>query len=180
MNIANKLTVLRIVLIPVFLIFLLADYVPFGRHIAITIFVAASVTDALDGYLARSRNLITNFGKFLDPVADKLLVCAALIGLVELYILPAWVVIVIISRDFILMTFRMLASGNNVVIAADNVGKIKTIMQMAMIVYLMVGFSTPTMIMLGNALIGLVVILTIISAGNYIFKNLRVLDLGEI
>ena len=180
MNIANKLTVLRILLIPIFLVFLLTDLVPMGRYVAIAIFIIASITDALDGHLARTRNLITNFGKFLDPVADKLLVCAALIALVELSVLPAWVVIVIISRDFILMTFRMLASDSHVVIAADNVGKIKTILQMVMIVYLLVGFTLPVMITAGNVLIGLVVVLTIISAGNYILKNLRVLDLGQI
>jgi len=175
MNAANKLTMLRIFMIPLFLVFLLIDIVPGGRYIAIGIFVVAALTDALDGYIARSKNLITKFGKFLDPVADKLLVCAALVALVELSILPSWVVILIISRDFILMTFRMVASSENVVIAADNIGKIKTLLQMVMIVYLLFSFTQPPLILLGNVLIGLVVFLTILSAGGYILKNRSVL-----
>lgn len=180
MNIANKLTVLRIFLIPVFLVFLLTDFVAYSNEIALGIFIAASLTDALDGHLARSRNLITNFGKFLDPVADKMLVCSALIALVELSILPSWVVIVIISRDFILMTFRMLASSSNVVIAADKVGKIKTILQMVMIIYLLLGFGGELMAPVTYGLIWSVVLLTVISALNYIVKNISVLDLSNI
>ena len=188
MNIANKLTVLRIFLIPVFLIFLLMDLVPNGIHVAIAIFIIASITDALDGHLARSRNLVTNFGKFLDPIADKMLVCAALIALVELTILPAWVVIIIVSRDLMLSAFRMVATSSNVVIAADNIGKLKTIMQMIMIIYLLLIFDAPlivyhlndTLRSIGDILIGSVVLLTVASAANYIFKNIAVLKLENI
>ena len=163
-----------------FLVFLLAEIVPYGRYIAIAIFVVAAITDALDGHLARSKNLITNFGKFLDPVADKLLVCAALVALVELGVLPSWVVIVIISREFILMAFRMVASASNLILAADKIGKLKTVFQMTMIIYLMLMFNTPFMVQLGNVLIGLTVILTIVSAGNYILKNLSILRLDKV
>lgn len=177
MNLANKLTILRVFMIPIFLIFLLGNFVyePLNRYIAITIFILASLTDALDGYIARSRNLITNFGKFMDPVADKLLVCSALIAMVELNILPSWVVIIIISRDFILMTFRMVASSNNIVIAADNIGKIKTVAQMVMIIYLLFNFTGIIFIFIGNILIFTVLILTVVSAVSYILKNVSVL-----
>jgi len=180
LNIANKLTVLRIFLIPIFLFFLLGSIVPYGRYIAVAIFIVASITDAIDGYLARSKNLITTFGKFLDPVADKLLVCAALVALVEIGLLPSWVVIVIISRDFILMTFRMVASASNLILAADKVGKIKTIFQMVMIIYLLLMFNNPLLIQLGNVLIGLTVVLTVVSAGNYVAKNLSILRLDNV
>ena len=191
MNLANKLTMLRVFMIPIFLVFLLGSfnneslnkyidvfgfiYQPMARHIAILIFMSAALTDALDGHIARSRNMITNLGKFMDPVADKLLVCSALIAMVELNILHAWVVIVIISRDFILMTFRMVASSNNVVIAADKIGKIKTAAQMVMIIYLLFGFTAPTLVLVGNILIGIVIILTVLSATSYVFKNLDVI-----
>lgn len=193
MNLANRLTMLRVFMIPIFLVFLLGNftyeplnqympivnesfiYQPLHRYIAILIFVLASVTDALDGYIARSRNMITNLGKFMDPVADKLLVCSALIAMVELDILSAWVVIIIISRDFILMTFRMVASSNNVVIAADKIGKIKTVAQMVMIVYMLFSFTGSTLVLIGDALVGLVIVLTVLSAASYIFKNLDVI-----
>ena len=173
MNIANKLTLLRVAMIPLFLVFLLMDITEFDRLIAISIFVLASCTDWLDGYLARKMNLITNFGKFMDPVADKLLVCSALIALVELGLLPSWVVIIIISRDFILMTFRMIASDANIVIAADKIGKIKTMMQMVMIIYLMIDFNAPELF--GQVLVGAVIALTIVSASSYILKNVQLL-----
>lgn len=180
MNIANKLTLLRIILIPVFLVFLLMGITPYSKEIALGIFIVASITDALDGHLARSLNLITNFGKFLDPVADKLLVCSALIAFVQLNMLPAWVVIVIISRDFILMTFRMIASSSNIVIAADKIGKIKTIFQMVMIIYLLVGLEGAYTHLIDTTFIWAVVVLTVASALNYIIKNIAVLDLNNI
>ena len=111
MNLANKLTTLRVVLIPVFLVLLLSPLIaePINRYIAVGIFIAASITDFLDGYIARSRNMITNFGKFMDPLADKLLVCSALVSMVELGDLPAWVVVIILSREFAITGFRTLA-----------------------------------------------------------------------
>ncbi len=108
MNLPNKLTVLRVLLIPFFVLFTLVDLVPgYSKYIAVLIFIAASLTDLLDGKIARKYNLVTNFGKFMDPLADKLLVCAALICLVSEKLLPAWMVIIIISREFIISGFRL-------------------------------------------------------------------------
>lgn len=118
MNLANKLTLLRVFLIPVFMISILTNMfpAPYDRYIGVFIFVVASLTDFLDGYIARSRNMVTNFGKFMDPLADKLLVCAALISMVYLGDLSAWVVIIIISREFIITGFRTLAVEANIVL----------------------------------------------------------------
>src|SRR5699024_4695521 len=137
MNTPNKLTLFRVVMIPFFVVFMLA---PIGgaaaKWIALAIFIIASLTDALDGYLARRDNLITDFGKFMDPLADKLLVCSALICLVELDKIPCWVVIIIIAREFIISGFRLIAADNGVVIAASYWGKFKTVSQMVMIILL--------------------------------------------
>ena len=135
MNLPNKLTLFRVILIPFFLVFLMSDFWGMiGNWIALGIFVVASLTDFLDGKIARKYNLVTNFGKFMDPLADKLLVCSALIGFIELGVLPSWFVIVIISREFIISGFRLIASDNGVVIAASWWGKFKTTFQMAMII----------------------------------------------
>ncbi len=172
MNIANKLTVLRVLLIPVFLYLFFATYIDGYRYFACTIFVIAAVTDALDGYLARSRNLVTNFGKFADPLADKLLVATALISLVQTNELSAVIVIIIISREFIITGFRTIAMEKNIVIAASPYGKAKTISQMIMIPYfiLQLNFSY-----ISFALIAITTLLTIISAIDYIVKNIEVL-----
>ena len=126
MNLANKLTLIRIVLVPVFLIFIAAKGIPYGSTIATTIFILASITDKLDGYIARSRNQITNFGKFMDPLADKLLVTAALISLVELHVVPAWAAVIIIAREFAVSGLRSIAAAQGKVIAASWWGKWKT------------------------------------------------------
>ena len=140
MNLPNKLTIIRVCLIPFFVAALLFDH---GnnytmRIVANVLFIVASLTDLFDGKIARKYNLVTNFGKFMDPLADKLLVCSALICLIELGQLPAWVVIIIISREFIISGFRLVASDNGVVIAASYWGKFKTTFQMLMIIYLVV------------------------------------------
>ena len=128
MNLPNKLTVLRVLLIPFFVLFTLVDLIPgYSKYIAVLIFVVASLTDFLDGKIARKYNLVTNFGKFMDPLADKLLVCAALICLTAEGLLPAWMVIVIISREFIISGFRLVASDNGVVIAASYWGDRKSV-----------------------------------------------------
>ena len=123
MNLPNKITIFRVCMIPVFLIFMLVPNIPYGNYIAVAVFAIACLSDALDGYLARKHNLVTNFGKFMDPLADKLLVCSALICFVELSYMPAWIVIVIIAREFIISGFRLIASDNGVVIAASYWGK---------------------------------------------------------
>ena len=119
MNLPNKITLFRACMIPFFVIFLLVDTIPGHTYLAAAVFIVASLSDALDGYLARKYHLVTNFGKFMDPLADKLLVCAALICFVGLGLIPAWIIIVIISREFIISGFRLIASDNGVVIAAS-------------------------------------------------------------
>ena len=130
MNLPNKLTMFRVILIPFFIVFLLIPITPYDKWIALAIFVIASLTDLLDGKIARKYNLVTNFGKFMDPLADKLLVCSALICLIELDKIPSWMVIIIIAREFIISGFRLVASDNGVVIAASYFGKFKTTFQM--------------------------------------------------
>ena len=137
MNLPNKLTIMRVILIPFFVFFLLAPYFgEYGNYIAAAIFIVASLTDLLDGKIARKYGLVTNFGKFMDPLADKLLVCAAMICLTENGRLSAWIVIIIISREFIISGFRLVASDNGIVIAASYWGKFKTVFQMLMIIVL--------------------------------------------
>ena len=177
MNLPNKLTILRVILIPVFLVVLLGRFIPspLNRYIAIGIFIIASLTDMLDGHIARSRNLVTNFGKFMDPLADKLLVSAAMIAMVEMGDIPSWVVIIIISREFAITGFRILAIEANKVIAASWWGKIKTTTQMIMIIYILIGFKGVVLQSIGSFLIGLATIFTIISGVDYIVKNIDVL-----
>lgn len=119
MNLANKLTLMRIFLVPVFLIFIVVRQIPYGRSIATAIFIIAAITDKLDGYIARSRNQVTKFGKIMDPLADKLLVSSALIALVEFHVIPAWIAIVIIAREFAVTGLRSVAAGEGIVIAAS-------------------------------------------------------------
>ena len=137
MNLANKLTLIRIFLVPVFLLFIATKDIPYGSFIATFIFILASLTDKLDGYVARSRNQITNFGKFMDPLADKLLVTAALISLVELQVVPGWAAVVIIAREFAVSGLRSIAAAQGRVIAASWWGKIKTVIQIIAIILLL-------------------------------------------
>ena len=177
MNLPNKLTILRVIMIPFFVLTLLYD----GgenqtlRYVAAAIFIIASLTDMLDGKIARKYNLVTNFGKFMDPLADKLLVCSALICLVELKELPAWMVIVIISREFIISGFRLIASDNGVVIAASYWGKFKTTFQMLMVIVLILNIQMPFFQILGVILTYVALILTVVSLIDYIVKNKDVL-----
>ena len=179
MNLPNKLTILRVCMIPFFVAALLWDEGDSQtmRVIADVIFIAASLTDMLDGKIARKYNLVTNFGKFMDPLADKLLVCSALICLIELEQLPAWVVIIIISREFIISGFRLVASDNGVVIAASYWGKFKTVFQMAMIIVLIADLG-GVFDLVGQVLIWVALALTIISLLDYIWKNRQVLTRG--
>ncbi|MGL5150149.1 MAG: CDP-diacylglycerol--glycerol-3-phosphate 3-phosphatidyltransferase [Clostridium sp.] len=138
MNLANKLTLIRIFLVPVFLVFIAVQGIPYGTFIATFIFILASLTDKLDGYIARSRNQITKFGKFMDPLADKLLVTAALISLVELGVVPSWAAVIIIAREFAVSGLRTLAASEGKVIAASWWGKIKTVIQIVAIILLLI------------------------------------------
>lgn len=175
MNLPNKITIFRVIMIPIFLVFLLIPGIPNGKYIAATIFIIAALTDFLDGYLARKYHLITNFGKFMDPLADKLLVCSALICFVQLELLPAWIVIIIISREFIISGFRLVASDNGVVIAASWWGKIKTNVQMIMSVLLMFHLDFYAFHVLEQVFIYLSVILTVVSLIDYMYKNKNIL-----
>lgn len=176
MNLPNKLTMFRVILIPFFVFFLLAPYFEgYGNYIAVAIFIVASLTDLLDGKIARKYNLVTNFGKFMDPLADKLLVCSAMICLIELELLPAWIVIIIIAREFIISGFRLIASDNGVVIAASYWGKFKTTFQMLMVIVLILNIQNSVFQMLGTILIWVATILTVVSLIDYIVKNKDVL-----
>jgi CDP-diacylglycerol--glycerol-3-phosphate 3-phosphatidyltransferase len=204
MNLPNKLTMFRVVLVPFFVLFLLLPcfQTTLGSLIALVIFVVASLTDMLDGKIARKYNLITNFGKFMDPLADKLLVCSAMICMVKLNEIAAWVVIVIIAREFIISGFRLIAADNRIVIAASMWGKVKTVFQMALIILILLklilfGANTGTGFLSGSTAGGLFVavptgvvtavnvfiaivtyitlILTVVSLIDYIIKNKQVL-----
>ena len=175
MNLPNKLTLLRVIMIPFFVVCLLWDSGQNQtlRYVAAVIFIAASLTDMLDGKIARKYNLVTNFGKFMDPLADKLLVCSALICLIELGQLPAWMVIVIISREFIISGFRLIASDNGVVIAASYWGKFKTTFQMIAVILLI--FDFEVLRPLAMACVWIAQALTVISLVDYIWKNRGIL-----
>ncbi|MDD6193670.1 MAG: CDP-diacylglycerol--glycerol-3-phosphate 3-phosphatidyltransferase [Lachnospiraceae bacterium] len=176
MNLPNKLTIFRVMLIPFFVVFLLLD--PDNqtfRYIADAIFIVASLTDMLDGKIARKYNLVTNFGKFMDPLADKLLVCSAMICLIATGQLAAWIVIIIIAREFIISGFRLVASNNGSVSAASYWGKFKTVFQMLMIIVLILNINHPVMVILGQILIYIALALTVISLLDYVIKNRDVL-----
>ena len=191
MNLPNKLTVFRVILIVPFVLLMLGGYAQWGwfmaafggiadntDYIALGIFIVASLTDLLDGKIARKYNLVTNFGKFMDPLADKLLVCSAMICLIELDRIPAWIVIIIISRDFIISGFRLVAADNRVVIAACYWGKFKTTFQMVM-VCLMID-NIEALNLLTQIVMWIAVVLTVISLVDYLVKNKGVLLDGKI
>ena len=191
MNLPNKLTVFRMILIVPFVILLLGGHAGWGwfdaafggieaytDYIALVIFVIASLTDMLDGKIARKYNLVTNFGKFMDPLADKLLVCSAMICLIDMDRIPAWIVIVIISREFIISGFRLVASDNHVVIAASYWGKFKTTFQMIMVILMITNIQALNI--LTQLVMWIALALTIISLIDYIVKNKNVLFDGNI
>ena len=179
MNLPNKLTVMRVILIPFFVVSLLAfnGQVQILRHLACGNFIVASLTDMLDGKIARKYNLVTNFGKFMDPLADKLLVCSALICLIQLGQMPAWMVIVIVSREFIISGFRLVAAEQGIVIAASYWGKFKTTFQMIAVILMIV--NLPVLHLLTLVCTWIALILTVVSLVDYISKNHRVLTEGR-
>ncbi len=191
MNLPNKLTVFRVILIVPFVLLLLGGHSEWGwfhiifdgimaytDYIALVIFIVASLTDMLDGKIARKYNLVTNFGKFMDPLADKLLVCSAMICLIDMDRIPAWIVIVIISREFIISGFRLVASDNHVVIAASYWGKFKTTFQMIMVCLMIANIGALNI--LTQVIMWIALALTIISLIDYIVKNKNVLFDGNI
>lgn len=178
MNLPNKLTILRVIMIPFFVVFLLADITGSAdKWIALAIFCVASLTDMLDGKIARKQNLVTNFGKFMDPLADKLLVCTALICLTSMDRLNVVVTLIIIAREFIISGFRLVASDNGIVIAASYWGKFKTVSQMALIIVKIIDLG-GIFVELEAVLTLIAVALTLISLMDYIMKNKEVLTKG--
>jgi len=182
MNLPNKLTIFRVILIVPFILLLLGshqqwpilvslfgDAMYLADYIALAIFIIASLTDLLDGHIARKYNLVTNFGKFMDPLADKLLVCAALIVLIEMGRIPAWIVVVIISREFIISGFRTVASDNGVVIAASYWGKFKTTFQMIMVCLMIANIEAIAIVT--NIVMWIALVLTVVSLVDYLWKN---------
>ena len=172
MNLPNKLTIFRVILIVPFIILLLggqAGWFGDNTFVALAIFIIASLTDLIDGKIARKYNLITDFGKFMDPLADKLLVCSAMIALIEMNRIPSWVVIIIIAREFIISGFRLIASDNGVVIAASYWGKFKTTFQMVMICLMIANF--PQLQILTDIIMWIALILTVVSLIDYLVKN---------
>ena len=166
---------LRVFMIPVFLLVLFLAPVPMNRYVAVIIFIVASLTDMLDGKIARKYNLVSNFGKFMDPLADKLLVMSALVSMVALEDLAAWVVIVILAREFTITGFRTLAMEANIVMAASWWGKVKTTVQMIMIPVVLLNLPFAVMPMVETVLVYLSVFFTIFSGADYIIKNKQVL-----
>ncbi len=182
MNLPNKITMFRVILIPFFVVFMLVEQIPYHQFLAVAVFVAASLTDMLDGYIARKYNLISNFGKFMDPLADKLLVSSALICFVAIpdNPMPAWGVIIIIAREFIISGFRLVASDAGVVIAAGWWGKIKTVVQMLMSVLLIVNLDGAVINVVEQIFIYASIALTVISLADYLVKNWDVMKGEEI
>ncbi len=178
MNLPNQLTILRVLMIPVFVIFMMWDSLAYSNYIAAGVFILASITDFFDGYLARKYNLITNFGKFMDPLADKVLVSTALICFVadDTSLIPTWVVIIIMAREFIISGFRLVAAERGIVIAASFWAKIKTTVQMIMSIVLIFNFQSLPFRILSYVLIYAALLLTVISLVEYLYKNRKVLE----
>ena len=176
MNLANKLTTFRVLCIPIFVVFMLIESIPYNSYLAASVFIIASITDLFDGKIARKYHLVTNFGKFMDPLADKMLVSAALICLTPKMI-PSWVVIIIISRELFISGFRMLAADQGIVLAAGWWGKFKTAFSMVMIIVLIVNtpLNNSVLYIIGQVLIWISLALTIISMIEYVSKNFNVL-----
>ena len=172
MNLANKLTMMRIILVPIFLIFIALNW-EYGVYVATAVFIIAAITDKLDGYIARSRNEITTFGKFMDPLADKLLTVSALVSLVELKRLPTWVVMIIIAREFAVTGLRSLAATEGIVIAASWWGKLKTATQIVAIVAVLINLPYY------NILMWIAEIVTVISGVDYFYKNKDVFNFDK-
>ncbi len=193
MNTPNKLTILRIIMIPVFLVFYLCP-IPYGEYIAFFVFLIASLTDTLDGHLARKNNQITDFGKFLDPLADKMLVISALVAMLDKGIINVIAVIIIIGRELMVTSVRLVASGKGKVISAGSWGKAKTVVQLIAVLVLMLepalcggweaeklpailtGPSAAQTAVFGNILLWIAVILTVISGAEYIIKNWKFIN----
>ena len=182
MNLANKVTLARIFLVPVCMFFILVR-IPFGEYIAAAIFILAASTDGLDGYIARRRKEVTKFGKLLDPLADKLLVSAALISLVEINLVPAWIAVVIIGREFAVTGLRSIVASEGVVIPANTLGKIKTVVQIVAIVAVILNDFFVNIIgipfNIGEISLYIAVFFTLWSGVDYFTKCWKILKLNK-
>ena len=179
MNLPNKLTVVRMVLVPFFVAALLLSKTNDSlKWVALALFVIASLTDFADGYIARKYNLITNFGKFMDPLADKILTISGMICLIELGRIPSWIVVIIVAREFIISGFRLVAAENGVVIAANYWGKFKTTFQMIMVILMIANLPIPAVQILTTVVMWVALALTVISLIDYLVKNKDVMS-GE-
>lgn len=175
MNLPNKLTLMRVFLIPFFVFFFYATFIPGNNWIALGIYIVACLTDLLDGKIARKYNLVTTFGKFMDPLADKILVITALILFVSDGRMNAIALIIIVAREFVVSGFRLIASDKGIVIAAGWSGKIKTVVQMIMAIALLVHFDYEWFGIAEQILIWASVALTIYSLCDYLYNNRKVL-----
>ncbi len=175
MTLPNKLTLIRACMVPVFVILLLVDAIPYGNYWALLVFILASTTDSLDGHIARKNGLITDFGKFMDPIVDKMLVCSGMICLTAQGKLAAWITIIVIGREFAISGFRLVASEKGSVIAASYWGKFKTFFQMIMVGMLLVDFGTVWNT-IAAIMTWIALILTVVSLVDYLMKNWHILD----
>lgn len=187
MNTPNKLTVFRVVLVPFYMLFMLVDSIPFHYLIAFVLFVIASVTDLVDGKMARKNAQVTNFGKFLDPLADKILTTSALLCLMQIGLCNVWVVMIVLAREFLVTSIRLIAASEGTVIAANMWGKVKTTVQMVatifvLLVLLVMDFGILTDFPIGlvsNILMWITALFTVVSGGKYLYDNIRILDIRK-
>lgn len=179
MNLANKITIFRVFLVPIFMLVLYSN-MQYSTYIAAAVFIFASLTDTLDGYIARSKNMITDFGKFIDPLADKILVSAALISLVELGKVPGWIVVIIIAREFTITGFRIIAASGGITLAASSLAKIKTTTQFLAIISLLINNYPFNLIGIpfDSIMIYTSLFFTVLSGVDYMIKNKSVLSTG--
>lgn len=179
MNLANKITLFRVFMIPIYVIIMVLTQIPNNYIIAGIIFIIASISDFVDGQIARRCNMVTDFGKFVDPLADKLLVMSAMICFVEINFIPSWVVIVILAREFIVTGLRVLAASAGIVIAADKIGKLKTTTQMVALVLMHFCALTPMIYNISLILMYIALVLTIVSGANYLILNKNLFNVKE-
>lgn len=179
MNLPNKLTVLRVILVPFFVVFLLLSKANDSmKWIALALFIIASLTDLLDGKIARKYQLVTTFGKFMDPLADKILTISGMICLIELGRIPSWIVVIIVAREFIISGFRLIATEHGIVIAANYWGKWKTTFQMIMIILMIM--NIPALQLVTTIAMWIALVLTIVSLATYIMQNMEVVRTMEL
>ncbi|WP_294466885.1 CDP-diacylglycerol--glycerol-3-phosphate 3-phosphatidyltransferase [uncultured Anaerofustis sp.] len=179
MNLANKITLFRVIMIPIYVVMMIMTNIPNNYLIAGIIFIIASISDFVDGQIARKCNMVTDFGKFVDPLADKLLVMAAMLCFVEINFIPAWIVITILAREFIVTGLRTLAASNGVVIAADKIGKLKTTTQMIALVLMHFSGLNETIYTVSIVLMYAALILTVVSGVNYLILNKNLFNVKE-